>query len=142
MTKDVEHMLTMGIKDIESLETYLEAEFDFDGFHDCDSLKELFGCLLLHYPIDDVLPAPVDAEINYDGENTMSIGLSVYVNVFDYKQANMTFKNFFAKLSKIETLRQVVDILQSVSSEASKILEYLAAGREFKVTLWQDDAEE
>lgn len=135
-------MHALGVNNVESLETYLESEFDLGGFYDDDALKDLFGCLLLEYPVDDVLPAPVDVEINYDGENTMSIGLSVYVIVFGYEQANLTFKNFFAKLPEINTLLQVVNILQDISSEASTILEHLAAGRKFKVTLWQEETEE
>lgn len=142
LTKGIEQMHALGVNNVDSLETYLKSEFDFGGFYDEDTLKDLFGCLLLEYPVDDVLPAPVDVVINYDGENTMSIGLSVYVIVFGYEQADLTFKNFFTKLREINTLHQVVNILQDVSSEALTILDHLAAGRKFKVSLWQEEAEE
>ncbi|TEB04766.1 hypothetical protein Psch_03528 [Pelotomaculum schinkii] len=142
LTKGIGQMHALGVIDVDSLETYLESEFDFGGLYNEDTLKYLFGCLLLEYPVDNVLPAPVDAEISYDGDNTMSIGLSVYVNVFGFKQANLTFKYFFAKLSEINTLGRVVDILQNVSSEAFRIMEYLTAGCRFQVILWQEEGQE
>lgn len=137
ITSDVEEMCALGVRDVESLESYLEAEFNFDNFSE-DFLKNLFGSLLIHFPDDNLLPAPVDAEIDYDDENTMSIGLSVYVDVFDYLKVNLTFRKYFAKLPQMRTVDQVVNVLQCVSDEAFKISELLAAGSEFKITMCQE----
>ncbi|MCL5781710.1 MAG: hypothetical protein M1119_12710 [Firmicutes bacterium] len=136
MTRNVGEMYALGVRDVESLESYLKAEFNFDNFSE-GSVKNLFGALLIYFPNDDLLPAPADAEIDYNDENTMSIGLSVYVDVFDYRQANLTFSKHFVKLPQVRTLEQVVNVLQSVSDEAFKILELLAAGGELKITLCQ-----
>jgi hypothetical protein len=135
-TGDVEAMHSLGIRDVESFESYLKAKFHF-GHFDVDSLKNLFDSLLIHFPSDDLLPAPVDAEIVYDHENTMSLGLSVYVDVFDYRQANLNFSRHFVKLQQVRTLGQVVNILQNVSEEAFKISGLLAAGSQFKIALHQ-----
>lgn len=138
MTGDIETMHAIGVEDVKSLEAYLKAEFNFDHFGE-DSLINLFGSLLIHFPCDDLLPPPVDAEIDYDDENTMSIGLNVYVDVFDYRQANLTFRKYSVKLPQVRTLNQVIDVLQSVSDEAFKISALLAAGSEFKITPWQEN---
>ena len=61
ITGDVEAMQALGIRDVESLESYLEAKFHFEHF-DEDSLKNLFDSLLVLFPNDDLLPVPVDAE--------------------------------------------------------------------------------
>lgn len=136
ITRDVEEMYALGVRDVESLKAYLKAEYNFNYFSE-DFLKDLFGSLLIHFPNVDLLPAPVDAEIDYDGENTMSIGLSCYIDVFDYQQANLTFRKYFVKLPQMRTLDHVVNVLQSVSDEALKISKLLATGSEFKIILWQ-----
>ncbi|MCL5057100.1 MAG: hypothetical protein M1130_03715 [Actinobacteria bacterium] len=136
MTGDVEAMHALGVRDVESLESYLEAKFHFEHF-DEDSLKNLFDSLLVLFPNDDLLPAPVDAEIDYDNENTMSVGLSIYADVFDYRQADLTFRKYLVKLPETKTVGQVVNVLQSVSDEAFKISEHLTDGSEFKISLCQ-----
>lgn len=90
-TGGTEAMYALGVRDVESLESYLKDEFNFNHFSE-DSVRSLFGSLLIHFPDDDLLPPPVDAEIDYYDESTMSIGLIVYVDVFDYRKANLTFR--------------------------------------------------
>ncbi len=138
ITRDIEEMRAIGVEDVKSLGSYLKAEFNFDHFGEA-SLKNLFGSLLIHFPCDDLLPTPMDAEIDYDDENTMFIGLNVYVDVFDYRQANLTFRKYSVKLPQVRTLNQVIDVLQSVSDEAFKISALLAAGSEFKISPWQEN---
>lgn len=137
ITGDIEAMHALGVRNVESLESYLKAEFNFNHFSE-ESLRILFGSLLIHFPSDDLLPPPVDAEIDYNDENNMSIGLSVFVDVFDYRPANLTFWKYSVKLSQVRTLNQFVDVLQSVSGEAYKISALLAAGSELKITPWQE----
>ncbi|MCL5056734.1 MAG: hypothetical protein M1130_01795 [Actinobacteria bacterium] len=137
ITGDVEAMHALGVIDVESLESYLKAKFLFEYF-DEDSLKNLFDSLLVLFSNDDLLPVPVDAEIGYDHENTMSVGLSVYVDVFDYRQADLTFWKHTVKLPEIKTVGHVVNVLQSISDEAFKISELLTAGSEFKISLCQE----
>jgi len=134
VTSSAEEMHAQGVRDIDSLESYLRTKFNFHHFSE-KSLRSLFSTLMIHFPCDDLLPPPVDAEIDYDDENTMSIGLSVYVNVFNYRKASLTFRKYSVKLPQLRTLTQVVDVLQSVSAEAFKISGLLAAGSEFK-TYW------
>jgi len=76
--------------------------------------------------------------LGYDHENTMSVGLSVYVDVFDYRQADLTFRKYLVKLPETKTVGQVVNVLQSISDEAFKISELLTAGSEFKISLCQE----
>ena len=138
MTGDIETMHALEVRNVESLESYLRAEFNFHHFSE-ESLRSLFSTLLIHFPGDDLLPPPVDAEIDYDDENTMSMGLSVYIDVFDYRQANLTLWKHSVKLPQLRTLNQVVDVLQGISAEAFKISAFLAAGSEFKITPWQEN---
>lgn len=138
LTQSVDEMHQVGIKDPESLETYLKKKFCLDYFDNVDDLKDLFNRILLDNPTEDILPSPIDAVINYDDEDTMSIKLSVYVNMFEYIKADLTVKTFSTELSRIENVRQVVDILWDVTQEAREISKHITACDNFQISLWHE----